>query len=98
MQEGIRCTRVSKGEAADDGPSALALMRGGDIDFVVNVAREYDPHGLPDGALIRRLAVDLEIPLITDLMGARAIVRAAMAWPRERLEVLSWRSYLRPRA
>jgi carbamoyl-phosphate synthase large subunit len=93
-QGGIACTRVSKGDDERDGPSALALMRQGAIDLVVNVAREYDPHGLPDGALIRRLAVDLEIPLITDLMGARAIVRAIASSPRERIEALPWRAYL----
>jgi carbamoyl-phosphate synthase large subunit len=93
-QEGIACWRVSKGEDERDGPSALSLMRNGEIDLVVNVAREYDPHGLPDGALIRRLAVDLEIPLITDLMGARAIVHAIAAWPREALHALPWRAYL----
>jgi carbamoyl-phosphate synthase large subunit len=93
-EEGIACVRVSKDKDTRDGPSALELMRAGEIDLVVNVAREYDPHGLPDGAAIRRLAVDLEIPLITDLMGARAIVRALLAWPRERLETLPWRAYL----
>lgn len=96
MKEGIACTRVSKGTDTRDGPSALDLMRSGAIDLVVNVAREYDPHGLPDGALIRRLAVDLEIPLVTDLMSARAIVRALLEWPRERLEPLPWRAYLTP--
>jgi carbamoyl-phosphate synthase large subunit len=93
-QGGIQALRVSKGDDERDGPSALALMRKGEIDLVVNVAREYDPHGLPDGAMIRRLAVDLEIPLITDLMGARAIVRAIGAYPRERLDALPWRAYL----
>jgi carbamoyl-phosphate synthase large subunit len=93
-QEGIHCQRVSKGEDERDGPSALALMRKGDIDLVVNVAREYDPRGLPDGALIRRLAVDLEIPLVTDLMLARALVRAMAAYPRESLKALPWRTYL----
>jgi carbamoyl-phosphate synthase large subunit len=94
LGESIACTRVSKGDDERDGPSALRLMRSGAVDLVVNVAREYDPHGLPDGALIRRLAVDLEIPLITDLMGARAVVRAMTSLSRESLEVVPWRAYL----
>ena len=60
---------------------------------MINVAREYDSHGIPDGALIRRLAVDLEVPLITDLMLARAVVHAIITCPKDRLEVLPWRSY-----
>jgi carbamoyl-phosphate synthase large subunit len=91
--EGIPCIRVSKGEGTQDGPSALALIRAHEVDFVINVAREYDAHGIPDGALIRRLAVDLEVPLITDLMLARAVVHAIVACPKERLEVLPWRAY-----
>ncbi len=95
-EEAIPCQRTSKDEGSADGPSALRLMRDGAIDLIVNVAREYDPHGLPDGARIRRLAIDLEIPLITDFFAARAIVRAIHEWPRERLAVRSWRSYVEP--
>lgn len=93
--EGIICIPVAKGVATtEEGPSALALMRDGAIDLVINVAREYEPSGLPDGALIRRCAIDLEIPLLTDLMGARAVVDAFLDYPHPRLDVLSWRAYL----
>jgi len=91
--EGIACTRVAKGEEPNGGPSALSLMRSHAIDLVINVAREYDAHGVPDGALIRRLAVDLEIPLITDLTLARAVVHAVVTCPKDHLEVLPWRAY-----
>ncbi len=91
--EGLSCTRVSKGEATADAPSALGLMRERAIDFVINVAREYDAHGLPDGALIRRLAVDLEIPLVTDLTLARAVVQAVVRCPKSTLATLPWRAY-----
>ncbi len=40
------------------------------------VPRSYDELGRPDGYLIRRRAVDAEVPLITDLMLARAVVDA----------------------
>ena len=46
------------------------------VDLVINVPREYDEMGRPDGYLIRRRAVDAEIPLVTDLMLARALVEA----------------------
>ena len=91
--EGISCVRVSKDEGTKDGPSSLGLIRGRMVDLVINVAREYDSHGIPDGARIRRLAVDLEVPLITDLMLARAVVHAIVACPKEQLEILPWRAY-----
>ena len=91
--EGIECVRVSKDESTNEGPSSLALIREQKVDLVINVAREYDAHGIPDGALIRRLAVDLEVPLITDLMLARAVVHAIITCPMESLEALPWRAY-----
>src|SRR5205085_10381920 len=91
--EGLECTKVSKGNDEKDGPSALALMRAGEIDFVINIAREYDAHGNPDGALIRRLAVHPEIPPVTDLAVARALVEATVAQPEDSLEALPWSSY-----
>jgi carbamoyl-phosphate synthase large subunit len=94
MGEGIPCVRVSKGDDTRDGPSALALLRHHEVDLVINVAREYDTHGLPDGALIRRCAVDLEIPLITDLMLARAVVKAVVTCPEAQLEALPWGAYV----
>jgi carbamoyl-phosphate synthase large subunit len=92
--EGISCVRVSKDESTKDGPSALGLIRDKRVDLVINVAREYDAHGIPDGAPIRRLAVDLEVPLVTDLQLARAVVSALVSCPKERLEVLPWRAYV----
>ena len=58
--EGIACVRVSKDDSAQDGPSALALLREKKVDLVINVAREYDAHGIPDGATIRRVSQVLE--------------------------------------
>jgi len=92
-EQGVDTIRVSKGTGTADGPSALALMHAGEIDFVINIAREYDAHGAPDGALIRRLAVDLEIPLVTDLTLARALVEAIVAQPESSLEALPWSAY-----
>jgi carbamoyl-phosphate synthase large subunit len=92
--EGVRATRVSKDEGDGEGPSALAAMREGRIDLVINVAREYDAQGVPDGALIRRLAVDLGIPLLTDFFLARAVVDAIATRPRSSLRARPWRHYL----
>ncbi|MEM7677503.1 MAG: hypothetical protein AAF449_16000 [Myxococcota bacterium] len=69
----IECTSLSKEEGEG---SAMEVIEKGLVDLVINVPREYDEMGRPDGYLIRRRAVDAEIPLVTDLMLARAIVEA----------------------
>lgn len=69
-------------------------MKRGDIDLVINVPRQYDERGRPDGAKIRRAAVDLEIPLITDFWLARRVTRAMTSYRRETLAVLPWSAYV----
>ena len=91
---GIPCTAVAKQPGG--GTSAMELIDAGEIDLVVNVPREYDEHGRPDGYLIRRHAVETGTPLFTDLQLARALVealwrkRGGVAAPR------AWQDYMKP--
>jgi len=89
---GISCTAVEKGPGA--GTSGLDVIEQGLVDFVINVARDYDEHGRPDGYWIRRHAVDLGVSLITDLQLARAIVEALRWRKPSSLEVLAWNDYV----
>jgi carbamoyl-phosphate synthase large subunit len=72
------------------GTSGLEVIEQGLVDFVINIPREYDQFGRPDGYLIRRHAVDLGVPLVTDLQLARAIVEA-LRWRKPAdLDVAAW--------
>jgi carbamoyl-phosphate synthase large subunit len=96
--EGVPCEIVGKDEGHDkDFPSSIARLENGTIDLVINIPREYDQRGRPDGYRIRRAAVDLEIPLITDLSLARRIVRALCHHNRDSLQVRPWSHYMIPR-
>jgi carbamoyl-phosphate synthase large subunit len=90
----ISCETLDKEDGDGALPRATDVLRRGDIDLVINVPREYDERGRPDGFLIRRCAVDLEIPLITDLRLARKVVLALSRCPPEQLRVKPWRDYL----
>ncbi len=89
----IPCTAVAKHEGVDS--SAMQLIEEGMIDLVINVPREYDQFGRPDGYLIRRAAVDAGIPLITDLQLARAVVEALRVKTEPALEVMTMDEYVR---
>jgi carbamoyl-phosphate synthase large subunit len=91
-KEGIACIAIDKGES---GPNSevLSRLRSGDIDLVINLPRTFDAEGRPDGFRIRRAAIDLEIPLITDLALARAIVRMLTQVKRRELAVLPYSAY-----
>ncbi len=56
-------------------PDALALMRGGDVQLVINTPTETSG-ARRDGYMMRRLAVELEIPFFTTVKGASAAVMA----------------------
>ncbi len=56
-------------------PDAISLMRGGAIHLIINTPTETSG-ARRDGFMMRRLAVDLNIPFITTLEAARAAVEA----------------------
>jgi carbamoyl-phosphate synthase large subunit len=92
---GIACTSLGKGPASpdgtpDDGAGAVRAIEAGLVDLVINIPREYDDLGRPDGYWIRRRAVDAGIPLLTDLQLARAVVEALR---HKSLATLSTRAY-----
>jgi carbamoyl-phosphate synthase large subunit len=93
LELGVPCHAVGKGPGSS--PNALDLIGEKVVDLVINVPREFDELGRPDGYLIRRRAVDAGIPLLTDLQLARAVVEA-MRWRRPgSLSVVAWDDYLR---
>ena len=92
---GIPCTAVEKNYGA--GVSGLDLIDQGRVDFVINVAREYDRYGRPDGYLIRRHAIDAGVPLVTDLSLARAIVEALHMGRPSSLSVMTLQDYVEER-
>jgi carbamoyl-phosphate synthase large subunit len=93
--EQIPCEALDKEDGDGALPRATDVLRRGDIDLVINIPREYDERGRPDGFLIRRCAVDLEIPLITDMRLARKAVWAMSRCRPEQLLIKPWREYLR---
>ena len=71
---GIESTSVGKDENAYD--AIYDLFASNTVDLVINVPRDYDKQGRPDGYLIRRTAIDCGVPLITDRQLAGAVVEA----------------------
>ncbi|MGE0622616.1 MAG: carbamoyl-phosphate synthase (glutamine-hydrolyzing) large subunit [Pseudomonadales bacterium] len=79
----VPCTVVGKGE--ENRQELYQLFEEGSIDLVINVPKEYDQHGRPDGYRIRRMAIDSGVPLFTDRQLARTLVQALLARTPESL-------------
>ena len=89
---GIPCEAVEKQAGA--APNAIELIERSIVDLVINIPREYDAAGRPDGVAIRRAAVDAGVPLITDLQLARAVVEALRVRKPDELQMLAWEDYV----
>lgn len=79
---------------ADVSPNAIELIERGMVDLVIDVPREYDAAGRPDGFEIRRAAVDAGVPLITDLQLARAMIEALRTKKGIDLQIFAWQDVL----
>ena len=63
------------------------------IDLVINISKTYSRDEITDGYLIRRKAIDYNIPLITNLQVAEVIVQALEKYKLEDLKIKHWGEY-----
>jgi carbamoyl-phosphate synthase large subunit len=95
MLEDIGVKHQVVGKSPQDGASAIDLLENGEIDLVINVPREYDRLGRPDGFHIRRRAVEIGTPLITDLQLARALIEGMRQCDAADLKIKALSDYTR---
>jgi carbamoyl-phosphate synthase, large subunit len=91
-ENGIENTRVFW-PSEEGKPQALELLHGREIDMVVNIPKDLSAGELTNGYKIRRAAVDLNIPLITNSRLASAFINAFCQMKPEELAIKSWAEY-----
>ena len=74
-------------------PQALDMLHERKIDLVVNIPKDLSAGELDNGYRIRRAAVDLNIPLITNARLASAFINAFCNISMDRLAIKSWAEY-----
>ena len=89
----VRSVVAKVGEGEAEGPSALDLIAGGEIQLVVNTPRGRGPRA--DGAYIRRAANVGGVPCLTTVAAALAAAGGIADWARYGLSVRSLQEYLR---
>ncbi len=92
VENGIPC-EVAHWPSTDQQPQALDLLRNGEIDMVVNIPKNLTVRELSNGYKIRRAAVDLNIPLLTNSRLASAFINAFCEMTPEDLEIKAWGEY-----
>ena len=74
-------------------PQALRLLHEKQIDMVVNIPRDLSVGELDNGYKIRRAAIDLNIPLITNARLADAFITAFSTLSIHDVQIRSWKEY-----
>ena len=92
-ENGIPAVRVYWPSTPDKQPQALDLLHERKVDLVVNMPKNFTGTELSNGRSIRRAAVDLNIPLLTNSRLASAFIRAFVTLPLQDIEIKSWDEY-----
>ena len=90
----IENTRVYWPSETGMEPQALSLLHERKIDMVVNIPKDLTPRELTNGYKIRRSAIDLNIPLITNSRLASAFINAFCTLNLDEIDIKSWAEYI----
>ena len=74
-------------------PQALTLLHEKKIDMVVNIPKDLTTHELTNGYKIRRAAIDLNVPLITNTRLASAFITAFCTLGPADIDIKAWGEY-----
>ena len=92
-ENGIPAIMVHWPTEEDKEPQALDLLRRKQIDFVVNIPKNLTSNELTNGYKIRRAAVDLNVPLITNARLAAAYIDAFCDFTLDSIDIKAWDEY-----
>ena len=91
-ENGVENTRVYW-PSEEGQPQALDMLHKKEIDMVVNVPKNLTAGELDNGYKIRRAAIDLNIPLITNARLASAFINAFCTMTIDDIAIKSWSEY-----
>ena len=91
-ENGIENTRVYW-PSEEGTPRALELLQSKEIDMVVNIPKNLTQRELTNGYKIRRAAVDLNIPLLTNVRLASSFINAFCTMGLDDIQIKSWKEY-----
>ncbi len=93
MENGIECTRVFWPSEQGQQPQALDMLRNKEIDMVVNIPKNLTESELNNGYKIRRAAIDLNVPLLTNSRLASEFIKAFCTMTMDEIAIKSWSEY-----
>ncbi len=92
QENGIPCQLVYW-PSEEKKPQALDMLHAHEIDMVVNIPKNLTVGELSNGYKIRRAAIDLNIPLLTNSRLASAFIKAFCTIDINQLPIKCWEEY-----
>ena len=92
-ENGIPNTCVYWPSDEEKKPQAMDMLHQHKIDMVVNIPKDLTPHELTNGYKIRRSAIDLNVPLITNSRLAASFINAFCTLTLDDIDIKSWDEY-----
>ena len=92
-ENGIENTCVYMPSDEGQHPQALDLLHEKKVDMVVNMPKDLTPRELTNGYKVRRAAIDLNVPLITNSRLASAFISAFCNVSLDDIDIKAWGEY-----
>ena len=90
---GIPAIKVYWPSQPDMQPQALSLLHDKEVDLVVNIPKNLSETELTNGYRIRRAAIDLNIPLLTNARLASTFIHAFTNMSIDDIDIKPWDEY-----
>ena len=92
-ENGVENTKVYWPSDGDCQPQALDMLHRHEIDMVVNIPKDLTVSELSNGYKIRRAAIDLNVPLLTNARLASAFINAFCRVSLDDIDIKAWEEY-----
>lgn len=92
-ENGVENTMVYWPSDSDKHPQAIDMLHCHEIDLVVNIPKDLTVSELSNGYKIRRAAIDLNVPLITNSRLASAFINAFCRVKLDDIDIKAWSEY-----
>lgn len=90
---GLKCSKVHKIDSAEL-PNISEIIHKDKVDWVINIPRNYSHEEVTNGYNIRRLTIDHNIPLSTNIQVAKLMVDTLERYKLEDLAIEPWSTYV----
>jgi len=92
-ENGVKNSVVYK-VSAGKSPNLLDYIEQKKLDLVIDIPKNYTRQEITDGYMIRRTAIDMNIPLLTNVQVSKMLIEAFARYDKDDLEIRSWGEYV----